>query len=127
VWWPALTSYVTQMQQAWLTFQTWGRSSHPRLRVCFAMLAGLAPLHRERLASRSVDIDADDDALFYDTSSYGGSAIEALASAVGDHALVHGSDRPVVSPPARPVGGIRPDLTMVVNPARLLALQEVAA
>ena len=26
-----------------------GRPAHPRLRVCFAMLAGLAPLHRERL------------------------------------------------------------------------------
>ena len=34
---------------AWYAFLVWGRPAHPRLRVCFAMLAGLAPLHRERL------------------------------------------------------------------------------
>ena len=27
-------------------------AAHPRLRVCFALLAGLAPLHAERLAAR---------------------------------------------------------------------------
>ena len=46
---PALTDYVAAMQTAWHAFAVWGRPAHPRLRVCFAMLAGLAPLHRERL------------------------------------------------------------------------------
>ena len=40
------------MQAAWHAFAVWGRPAHPRLRVCFAMLAGLAPLHRERLVAR---------------------------------------------------------------------------
>jgi 6-methylsalicylate decarboxylase len=52
LWWPALTSYVAQMQSAWLAFASAGRGEHPRLRVVFSMLAGLAPLHAERLRSR---------------------------------------------------------------------------
>ncbi len=49
LWWPALTVYVAQMQAAWLAFATAGRQAHPELRVVFAMFAGLAPLHAERL------------------------------------------------------------------------------
>ena len=52
LWWPALTRYVAEMQAAWLTFVSAGRSEHPRLRVIFTMLAGLAPLQAERLAAR---------------------------------------------------------------------------
>ena len=103
-WWPALTSYVAQMQAAWLAFRTWARPAHPRLRACFAMLAGLAPLHVERLASRGVDLDARDPGVFLDTSSYGPRAVAAVAAAAGAGALVHGSDRPVVSPAAAPAG-----------------------
>ncbi len=51
-WWPAMTTYVAQMQAAWLTFVTAGRRQYPGLRVIFAMLAGCAPLHAERLAAR---------------------------------------------------------------------------
>ena len=51
-WWPALTSYVAQIHAAWMAFRAWVRPAHPRLRACFAMLAGLAPLHSERLGSR---------------------------------------------------------------------------
>ncbi len=49
-WWAALTGYVATMQAAWLRVRRLGRAAHPGLRVCFAMLAGLAPLQRERLA-----------------------------------------------------------------------------
>ncbi|MFC6934571.1 hypothetical protein ACFQHO_32340 [Actinomadura yumaensis] len=42
-WWPALVPYVQQMHAAWFAFRAFGRPRHPRLRVCFAMLAGLAP------------------------------------------------------------------------------------
>lgn len=123
-WWPAMTSYVAQMQRAWLGFQEWVRPAHPELRVCFAMLAGLAPLQSERLSSRGREAVLDDPLAFYDTSSYGPRAIAAMASVVGDAALVFGSDRPVVGPPHVHA----PDHpSRVANPARLLALQEMHA
>jgi hypothetical protein len=96
-WWPALTTYVAEMQAAWLAFAGWGRHRHPALRVCFAMLAGGAPFQVERLAARGGPAKAvADKRLFYDTSSYGPKAIATAASIVGADQLVHGSDRPVV-------------------------------
>lgn len=125
-WWPALTAYVAQMQSAWLGFRTWVRPAHPGLRVCFAMLAGLAPLQGERLASRcGGGADLDDPLAFYDTSSYGPRAIAAMTAAVGGRALVFGSDRPVVAPPAATDHDHHS--RRVANPARLLSLQEVHA
>ena len=50
-WWPALTSYVADMSAAWHAFATWGRPRHPQLRIVYAMLAGGAPLHAERLVA----------------------------------------------------------------------------
>jgi hypothetical protein len=100
-WWPALTTYVADMQAAWLAFLQWGRPAHPRLRVLFAMLAGGAPLHLERLAARGGPAAAaHDPGLFYDTSSYGVRAVDAMARTVGIDQLVHGSDRPVADPPS---------------------------
>ena len=52
-WWPAIVNYVQQMHEAWYAFGAFGRRRHPRLRVCFAMLAGLAPLHGERFHTRA--------------------------------------------------------------------------
>jgi 6-methylsalicylate decarboxylase len=102
-WWPALTTYVGDVHAAWHAFVAWGRPAHPRLRVCFAMLAGLAPLHAERLAARGGPAaGALDPGLFYDTSSYGARAIAAMAAVVGLDQLVSGSDRPVVDPPLQP-------------------------
>jgi 6-methylsalicylate decarboxylase len=99
LWWPALTRYLAEMQAAWLSFVTAGRPRHPRLRVIFAMLAGLAPLHAERLRSRGgPGLPLGDPLLFYDTSSYGPSAIGALLATVGPGQLLFGSDRPVVEP-----------------------------
>jgi hypothetical protein len=101
-WWPALTGYVSGLQAAWLAWVAYGRASHPRLRVLFAALAGLAPLHAERLAARGGPPGATDDPLtFYDTSSYGPLALGAMASAVGREQLVYGSDRPVAEPSTR--------------------------
>jgi hypothetical protein len=102
-WWPALTTYVSDMHLAWHAFLGWGRSEHPSLRVCFAMLAGLAPLHAERLALRGGPAEAvSNPDIFYDTSSYGPRAIAAMAGVVGVDQLVTGSDRPVVDPPLTP-------------------------
>lgn len=52
-WWRPLTDYVWQMQAAWYTFAAVGRAAHPDLKVVFAMLAGGAPLHTERLSARA--------------------------------------------------------------------------
>jgi len=99
LWWPALTRYPAQMQAAWLAFISAGRRQHPELRVVFSMLAGLAPLHVERLRSRGGPTPClADPLLFYDTSSYGPSATRALAAVVGARQLLYGSDRPVVEP-----------------------------
>jgi hypothetical protein len=100
LWWPALTHYVADMHSAWLALLGAGRAEHPELRVLFAMLAGLAPLHRERLAARGgPDRSEPDPLVFYDTSSYGPLAIGALSDAVGGPGqLLYGSDRPVVEP-----------------------------
>jgi len=98
LWWPALTRYVSSMQAAWLAFTSAGRASHPDLRVIFTMLAGLAPLHAERLSSRGGPGYREPDPLvFYDTSSYGPAAVTAVERFVGSR-LLYGSDRPVVDP-----------------------------
>ncbi|HEY5144811.1 MAG TPA: amidohydrolase family protein [Solirubrobacteraceae bacterium] len=123
-WWPALTTYVAELQAAWLAFAQWGRPAHPALRVVFAALAGGAPLHVERIGARGGPASAVHDPLvFYDTSSYGPRALEAAIRVVGLDALVHGSDAPVLAlqqAPGHALGpGVRAALTLT-NPARLL-------
>jgi hypothetical protein len=99
LWWPALTRYVAEMQAAWLVWVTAARRLFPELRVVFAMLAGLAPLHTERLHSRGGPaMRRADPLVFYDTSSYGPRAVGLMERAVGVDQLVYGSDRPVVDP-----------------------------
>ena len=99
LWWPALTRYVAEMQAAWLAFLSVGRAQHPELRVIFTMLAGLAPLHAERLCSRGGPGACPHDPLvFYETSSYGPAALHTLGQLVGREQLLYGSDRPVVEP-----------------------------
>ena len=101
LWWPALTRYVAQMQAAWLSLSAIARRQHPGLRIVYAMLAGGAPLLSERLVARGgprIDVASPLD--FYDTSSYGPAAVEAMAARVGPRQLLHGSDRPVAEPVA---------------------------
>jgi 6-methylsalicylate decarboxylase len=99
LWWSALTDYVAQMQAAWLTFVTAGRRRHPDLRILFAALAGGAPLLSERLAARGgPPIDLRDPLTYYESSSYGETALTAMADRVGGRQLVYGSDRPVIEP-----------------------------
>lgn len=106
LWWPALTRYVAEMQAAWLVWVTAARRLFPELRVIFAMLAGLAPLHTERLLSRGGPSTRKADPLvFYDTSSYGPRAISLIEQVVGVDQLVYGSDRPVVDPHGQGVRG----------------------
>jgi 6-methylsalicylate decarboxylase len=98
LWWPALTRYVADLQAAWLAFQTAGRAAHPHLRMIFSMLAGLAPLHGERLRVRGGPVAQPDPLLFYETSSYGPVAVQAIRALVGPDQILYGSDRPVVEP-----------------------------
>jgi predicted TIM-barrel fold metal-dependent hydrolase len=127
-WWPAMTRYVADMNAAWHAFAAFGRPSHPRLRVVFAMLAGGAPLHTERLAARGGPAGAvADEGIFYDTSSYGARTIDAVVRCVGIDQLVHGSDRPVVeSRPAAPLGPAAHEAMVGANVARLLGDRAVA-
>jgi hypothetical protein len=121
-WWPALTRYVADMNAAWHAFAAFGRPRHPRLRVVFAMLAGGAPLHAERLAARGGPAGAvADERSYFDTSSYGPRTIDAIVRCVGIDQLVHGSDRPVVAAPSQsPLGPAAREAMMGSNVARLL-------
>jgi predicted TIM-barrel fold metal-dependent hydrolase len=120
-WWAALTGYVATMQTAWHAFAVWGRAAHPGLRVCFAMLAGLAPLQRERLVARGGSAISDPD-VFLDVSSYGGRTVDAVLREVGVDRLVHGSDRPVVPAAELPLGDAVRTALRERNPDRLLSI-----
>ena len=122
-WWPAMTRYVADMNAAWHAFAAFGRPWHPRLRVVFAMLAGGAPLHGERLAARGGPTEMlADPGVFYDTSSYGSRAIDAVVRCVGIDQLVYGSDRPVVDAVSGPslLGDAAAAAMVSTNVARLL-------
>jgi predicted TIM-barrel fold metal-dependent hydrolase len=119
-WWAALNGYVASMQTAWHAFAVWGRPAHPRLRVCFVMLAGLAPLQRERLIARGGPAISDPD-VFLDVSSYGPRAVDAILREVGVDRLVEGSDRPVVAVTELALGDAVRTALRERNPARLLS------
>jgi len=119
-WWPALVPYVAQQQAAWHSWHIAGRSQHPRLRVCFVALAGLAPLHHERLVARGGPAHRVDPGVFLETSSYGTTAIDAVLRVVGVDAVVHGSDRPYAAPGEPGLGAALTHAVRVANPRRLL-------
>lgn len=122
-WWPAMVPYVQQMHAAWFAFRAFGRPRHPRLRVCFALLAGLAPLHGERFAARGDGETGVDPKVFVETSSYGPRAVESIVRALSVDAVTQGSDRPYAEPPHHPgfgLGGAAAYAFRVDNPRRLL-------
>ncbi|MBV9941622.1 MAG: hypothetical protein JO262_05765, partial [Solirubrobacterales bacterium] len=125
-WWPAIVSYVQQMHAAWFAFRAFGRPRHPALRVCFAMLAGLAPLHGERVAARTGDRNVVDEDVFLEISSYGTKAIDATIRAVGVDPLVNGSDRPYAEPAELELGAAALRAVRGANPMRLLYAKEVS-
>jgi hypothetical protein len=94
-----LTGYVAEVNAAWHSFVALGPEPLPPVSIVFALLAGLAPLHLERLRVRGGPAErALDPRFLYETSSYGTRAIEAVGRVVGAGQLVFGSDRPVDSP-----------------------------
>ncbi|TQL66194.1 hypothetical protein FB381_0043 [Nocardioides albertanoniae] len=119
-WWPALTSYVAQQSAAWHAWHVAGRSLLPTLRIAFVGLAGLAPLHHERLAQRGGSLGAIDRHVYYETSSYGTQAIDALSRVVGVDPLVNGSDRPYAEATDPDLGAALSHAIFVANPHHLL-------
>jgi hypothetical protein len=123
-WWPAMVDYVQQMHAAWFAFRAHGRAAHPGLRVCFAMLAGLAPLHGERFAARTGERTVVDEDAFLDVSSYGTRAVDAVVRVLGVDVLVNGSDRPYALPVIPGLGDAVVFALRRANPLRLLDLKE---
>ncbi len=119
-WWPALTGYPSQLVAAWCAWHAAGRSLLPRLRIGFVALAGLAPLHHERLAQRGGRLGPLDPWVFYETSSYGRQAVDAMTRVVGADALVHGTDRPYAGPTDLALGPAFDHAVHVANPHRFL-------
>ncbi|MBC7551780.1 MAG: amidohydrolase, partial [Cellulomonas sp.] len=119
-WWPALTSYTSQLSAAWFAWHVAGRALTPRLRIAFVGLAGLAPLHHERLVQRGGTLGPIDRLVHYETSSYGTRAVDAMVRLVGVDPLVHGSDRPYAEPTDPGLGGAFGHALFVANPAHLL-------
>lgn len=119
-WWPALVPYVSQLHASWLAWHAVGRERHPRLRIAFVALAGLAPLHHERLVARGGQFGAVDPQVYYETSSYGTRAIDAIIRVVGVDPLVHGSDRPYADPQDPGLGHAFAHALFSANPKHLL-------
>ena len=122
LWWPALTRYVAEVHAAWFVFVTAARRQFPELRAVFAMLAGLAPLHSERLLARGGPaIGIEDPLIFYDTSSNGPQAISLMERLVGSEQLLYGSDRPVVDPDCHGIREVLDWERLASNAERLFA------
>jgi 6-methylsalicylate decarboxylase len=124
-WWAPLVPYVQQLHAAWFAFRAYGRPAYPGLRVCFTALAGLAPLHGERMAARGgagpLARGVVDPHMFVETSSYGNRAADSVLRVLGVDVLVFGSDRPYARPhPDLGLGDAAHHAIRVTNPARLL-------
>ncbi|MEZ0074845.1 amidohydrolase family protein [Planotetraspora sp. GP83] len=124
-WWAAVVPYVQQMHASWFAFQAFGRPRHPGLKVCFALLAGLAPLHSERQINRGASgrglVDPD---VFVETSSYGPRAIDAVIRELGIDVVVNGSDLPYAEAPSLEFGDAARHAIRVANANRLLSRKE---
>jgi hypothetical protein len=120
-WWAPVVPYVAQLHAAWWAWAVEGRDRHPELRVCFAALAGLGPLHGERRRARGGNRIAVDPLAFVETSSYGTQAVDAVVRVLGIDVVCHGSDRPYAAPAPLALGDAALHAIRTTNPGRLLA------
>jgi 6-methylsalicylate decarboxylase len=120
-WWAAVVPYVAQLHAAWWAWTDGGRSRHPTLRVCFAALAGLGPLHGERQRARGGAAGRVDPQTFVETSSYGTQAVDAVLRVLGVDVVCHGSDQPYAEPARLALGDAALHAIQTRNPGRLLA------
>jgi len=126
-WWPAVTVYTAQMQEAYLRWLAAGQERWPDVAMVFAILAGGAPFQLERLGSRGVGVRTLlHTNVFFDTASYGRRAIELCVETFGVEQIVFGTDLPIVD--AQPTvtsislfGESVEKLVRCDNPLRLLA------
>lgn len=118
-WWPAMVSYVTQMHTAWFAWHEFGVRRFPTLRVLFAMLAGLAPLHADRMAVRGGPGGIPGPGVYVETSSYGREIVAEVTSYLGEDRVLLGSDRPYARPLV--LGGSAGMRLRTDNPARFFA------
>jgi hypothetical protein len=126
-WWPEVVDYAGAMHAAYVAWLARVAASFPRLRVVFAVLAGGAPFHHERLRSRGVDLrPAEREGVFLETASYGRRALELCLATFGIGRILHGSDTPVIeSAPTlhalSEFGNAVVDIVRRENPSLLLA------
>ncbi|MEE2061377.1 amidohydrolase family protein [Rhodococcus artemisiae] len=118
-WWPAMVSYVGQMHTAWFGWHEFGARRFPRLRVLFAMLAGLAPLHADRMAARGGPAGVPAPGVYVETSSYGREIVATVMDRLGEDRVLLGSDRPYAAPLA--LGGSAGVRLRTGNPARFFS------
>lgn len=119
-WWPAVVDYVGQLHAAWWAWHVAGRTQFPKLRVCFAAAAGLAPTHHERLTARGGTYRRIDPDVFVDTSSYGPRGLDAVIRVLGIDTVVFGTDRPYAEPTDPGLGAAATVAIRRTNPHRLL-------
>ncbi|GGM02489.1 amidohydrolase family protein [Nakamurella endophytica] len=119
-WWAAVVDYSAQLQAAWWSWHTAGRSLLPGLRICFVAGAGLAPVHHERWTARGGGPFRVDPLTWVETSSLGRQAQDALVRVLGIDQLVLGSDHPYARPVDAGLGAAARHAIHVTNPARLL-------
>lgn len=120
-WWAPVVDYTTQLQAAWWAWHAYlGRREFPRLRLCFAAAAGLAPVHHERLVARGGRLGTIDPNLYVDTSGYGPQGIDAVARVLGIDQVVHGTDRPYAEAANHRQGDAATAAIRHHNPRRLL-------
>jgi hypothetical protein len=119
-WWPAVVDYPAQLQAAWWTWHTAGRSMFPDLRICFVAGAGLAPVHHERFTARGGGRFVIDPDAYVDTSSYARQGVDALTRVLGIDVIVLGSDRPYAEPADANLGDAARTAITVTNPLRFL-------
>jgi hypothetical protein len=119
-WWPAMVPYVQQLQSAWFAWHSMERVQQPTLRIGFVALAGLAPLHHERLVARGGTFGSVDPRVYYETSSYDTRAIDAMVRVVGVDPIIHGSDRPYAAPRDPQLGHAFTHAHVTANPRTFL-------
>jgi predicted TIM-barrel fold metal-dependent hydrolase len=126
VWWAAVVDYTAQMQRAYAQWLAHGIERWPKLRVVFAILAGGAAFHLERLKARGGDErTAFHPTLYLETSSYGRRALELCFATFGASQVLYGSDAPVLDPqaslePIRSFGHAMSEALCRDNPTSLL-------
>ena len=111
-WFPALTVYVAEMSTAW---HAWAAVGEARAPDADASCSRCSPGSRRCTPSGSRPAAGRADAVhdpltFFDTSSYGPRAIDAMLRVVGVDRLLYGSDRPVVEPVAARRWATRPSM-----------------